>query len=191
MGELSDGDVTPAEDGEYLFEGALKGQLFEREHDFRILFGESQMRITWAENCDYTLTRDDGDSAQTAKSSFEDSQAYLSIQEAVDKQYGELEHVMVYDESARSLTVYVEAPDTASYALKSNDAEIAEAWSGVVETQTTLCKNLYAVAKTSGDVSDFTILWVFRLDSGNQYDDSDYVLRIQNGELMYNYATDS
>lgn len=193
MGEIADGDVTESGAEGFRFETETTGDLYGNEQDFNIYFGESELRITWAEVCDYTLTRGDGsaDSVQTAKTPYEESESFKAIQETVDSTYKDSKHAMVYDEESRTLTVYVQAPDASVTALRSSNAEIQDAWAKVVDAQTKLGSSLYPVAKVGGHVSTFDIIWVFRLDSGNQYTEDDYVLHIRNGELKYDYAADS
>lgn len=194
MGDIDDGDVVKSSEKGYLFESEPKGDLFGREQDFHIWFGADALRISWADGtCDYILSRGDGsaEGVKTEKTPFEESKAYKTIQETVENTYADTPHSMVYDADTSNLTIYVQAPNGASAGLQTNNEEVISAWEGLVDTQESLAEKLYTIAKVGGEVSTLDVIWVFRIDSGNQYTQDDYVLWVHNGEVKYDYAKES
>ena len=193
MGEIDEGDVVKSSAKGYLFESEPKGDLFGREQEFHIWFGADALRISWADGtCDYTLSRGDGsaEGVKTAKTPFEETKAYKTIQETVENTYSDTPHSMVYDADTSTLTIYVQAPDGSSTGLRTNNEEVVSAWEGLVDKQVSLAEKMYTIAKVGGEVSTLDVIWVFRLDSGNQYTQDDYVLWVRNDELKYDYAMD-
>lgn len=192
MGEIADGDVKGSSAKGFLFEAEPTGTLFSREQDFHIWFGAEKLRISWAEGaCDYTLDRGDGsvEGVKTAKEPFEESHAFQTILETVENSYADNEHQLVYDADTMAVTLYVEAAQNTEIGLRTKNEALIEAWEKAVETQRKFNETGYQILKVGG-AREFNIIWVFRLDSGNQYTQKDYALWIQNGEVKYDYAMD-
>ena len=113
MGEISDGIVSESQMDGYSFEAFPKGNFYGREQDFKIYFANEKLYISWADTCEYTLTRGDGsaDSVQEHRGNIEESGLLDSVISVVDSNYADFEHSVFYDEDNRSLYIYIQGMD--------------------------------------------------------------------------------
>ena len=192
-GEIKDGEVTDSEEDGYLFESEPKGDLYGNEQDFHLYFAKDKLHIMWAETCDYLLDRGDGsaESVEDYEVPFDESATYKKIEEILDENYDSLEHDMAYDEKNRELNIYFQAPDNLRAALKTQDADLLESWNNLIESMKTLSESILKVVEIGGNANGVNIYWVDKLNSENEYTQSDYVLWVRNGEVKYNCADDS
>lgn len=192
-GEIKDGAVSETKEAGYLFQSEPKGDLFGTEQDFQLYFGKEQLHIMWAETCDYVLDRGDGsiESVEDQKVPFDQTDTYAKIEEILDNNFKDTEHAMAYNKDKRELNVYFQAPDRLRAVIDTRDQSVLDSWGKLADSMTDFCNTLLTAAKISGDVDYVNIYWVDRLNSSNEYTDSDYLIWIQNGVVMYNYADES
>ena len=192
-GEIKDGEVTDSEEDGYLFESEPKGDLYGNEQDFHLYFARDKLHITWAETCDYLLDRGDGsaESVEDYKVPFDESDTYKKIEEILDENYESLEHDMAYDAKNRELNIYFQAPDNLRAALMTKDASLLESWNTLIESMKSFCESVLKVVEIGGNADCVNVYLVDKLNSENEYTQSDYVLWIRNGEVKYNCVDDS
>ena len=192
MGEIIDGDVVETKEAGYRFETSTKGDLFGNDQDFKIYFGNDQLHITWAENCDYVLTRGDGsvESVQDYTPPFDETAAYESILEVIDNYFSDFEHKVEYDKNGLALNIYVQGMDGLRNVLAKQDKDVTDAWQGVSESMCTLSDQLLTITKVGGDAYYVNIYWVDKLRD-NGYIQDDMLLWVQNGVEKYNVAKKS
>lgn len=191
-GEIKDGDVVETKEDGYRFEASPKGDLFGREQDFRIFFGNEQLRITWATSCDYTLTRGDGsaESVEDYEPPFDETSTFRSIVELIDTNYGSINHSVEYSKSDLALNIYFEGVDRLRGALKAQDSGVLSSWESIADGLCALSEQLLSVTEIGGNAYYVNIYFVDQLkDSG--YTEADRLLWVQNGRVMYDYATAS
>lgn len=192
-GEIKDGAVSETKEAGYLFQSEPKGDLFGTEQDFQLYFGKEQLHIMWADTCDYVLDRGDGsiESVEDRKVPFDQTDTYAKIEEILDKNFESTRHEMVYVKEKRELNVYFQAPDKLRTAIDTRDQSILDTWGKLKDSMTDFSNSMLTAAKISGDVDYVNIYWVDQLNSSNEYSQSDYLIWIQNGVVMYNYADES
>ena len=125
------------------------------------------------------------------KDSFEESDMYKTIEGLLDKNFDTLRHSMRYNRDEDALEVYFEAPENLKAALDTKNGSIMESWDGIVESMKTFGETLLSVVQMNGDVETVNLYWVEKLNSSYAYTANDYVLWVQNGDVMYNYADSS
>lgn len=125
------------------------------------------------------------------KDSFEESDMYKTIEGLLDKNFDTLRHSMRYNRDEDALEVYFEAPENLKAALDTKNGSIMESWDGIVESMKTFGETLLSVVQMNGDVETVNLYWVEKLNSNYAYTANDYVLWVQNGDVMYNYADSS
>jgi hypothetical protein len=125
------------------------------------------------------------------KDSFEESDMYKTIEGLLDKNFDTLRHSMRYNRDEDALEVYFEAPENLKAALDTKNGSIMESWDGIVESMKTFGETLLSVVQMNGDVETVNRYWVEKLNSNYAYTANDYVLWVQNGDVMYNYADSS
>ena len=189
MGEISDGDVIETQETGYRFESSPEGDLFGRKQDFKIYFGNEQLHITWADICDYVLTRGDGsvESVQDYKTPFDETEAFKTIVDLMDTSFPNTPHEVVYDKNGSALNLYFQAPDKSRAGLVSQNNEIMDAWQGVSDSMCNLSDQILTVTKVGGNAYYVNIYWVDKLKKG-EYTQEDQLLWIQNGVEKYNAA---
>lgn len=190
LGEIGEAEIKDAKTEGFLFEAQPKGDLFGNEQDFHIYFAPDRLRIAWADTCDYTLTRGDGsaDGVQSAKTPYEESNAFKTVVSTLDEKYADYKHSVVYDPNEMAVTMFIQAPESTSTMLKAANSDVLTAWNNLVDSMKSINSGLTPVVKLGGEAYYFNLIMVNRLDSGNQYTEEDYVLWIQNGEVKYDYA---
>ena len=125
------------------------------------------------------------------KDSFEESDMYKTIEGLLDKNFDTLRHSMRYNRDEDALEVYFEAPENLKAVLDTKSGKIMESWDGIVESMKTFGETLLSVVQMNGDVETVNLYWVEKLNSNYTYTANDYVLWVQNGDVMYNYADSS
>jgi len=191
MGEISDGIVSESQMDGYSFEAFPKGNFYGREQDFKIYFANEKLYISWADTCEYTLTRGDGsaDSVQEHRGNLEESGLLDSVISVVDSNYADFEHSVFYDEDNRSLYIYIQGMDNLRAYLAANNSDLIEAWQGVTDNAVTLSETLYDALNYY--VDHVYVCWVDTLNPSNTYAQSEILFQAENGNVKYNVIADN
>lgn len=201
MGKIADGMVQEGSKDGYSFEAFPKGDLYGREQNFKIYFGNEKLYISWADTCEYTFTRGDGsaENAQKRQESFEETGVLDTIIELIDQGFSNNEHNVVYDKDNSALSISVQFDGLRS-GLSSNDSEKRSAWDNLVNSLCEWSEKIYGAAKIPTYEKD-GIYWPYVLDvhifvvdkiktSGN-YSESEMLLWVDNGLVKYNVISDN
>lgn len=201
MGKIADGMVQESSKDGYSFEAFPNGDLYGREQNFKIYFGNEKLYISWADTCEYTLTRGDGstENAQERQESFEETGVLDTIIELIDQGFPNNEHNVVYDKDNSALSISVQFDGLRS-GLSSNDSEKRSAWDNLVDSLCEWSEKIYGAAKIPTYEKD-GIYWPYVLDvhifvvdkiktSGN-YSESEMLLWVDNGLVKYNVISDN
>ena len=201
MGEIADGKVRDSTQGDYYFEAFPKGNLYGREQDFKISFGNEKLYISWADTCEYTLTRGDGstENAQERQETFEETGVLDVIKDLIDQEFPNNEHNVVYEKEESAISISIQF-DGLRNVLVSNDSEKIAVWNNMVDSLCEWSKQLYDAAKIPTYIKD-GIYWPYVLDvhifvvdkiktSGN-YFENEMLLWVDNGLVKYNVISDN
>lgn len=201
MGEIADGKVRDGVQEDYYFEAYPKGDLYGREQDFKIYFGNEKLYISWADTCEYTLTRGDGstENAQERQESFEETGVLDTIIELIDQGFPNNEHNVVYDKDNSALSISVQFDGLRS-GLSSNDSEKRSAWDNLVDSLCEWSEKIYGAAKIPTYekdgvfwpyVFDVHIFVVDKIKTSGDYSENEMLLWVDNGLVKYNIISDN
>lgn len=192
MGIIHDGEVVESKNKDYVFETNTTGDLFTREQDFLICFSPQLLKISWADTIEYVLTRGDGsaDSVQDYRVPFEETEAYQSLVSILDRRFEKFGHELVYNKDKKTLDLFIEMPEGSRQALATKDSDLIETWNTMVDSQCELCDSMLTIVKVGKNADYVNVYFVDKLRNSNSYVDSDFLLWIQNGEVMYDYQND-
>ena len=190
-GELSDGPVTPCSDSPYLFESHPKGTFHEREHDFTIKFGSDSLYVSWSKS-EYILTREEGAAGEDEDTPFLKSELFKSLKEKLDELLAATDYSYRFDDATSTFTLYIEAPqDTRSF-LESKDTDALSRWSKLVSSMTNLGESVYEIVHMGYDrraANHMDLFVVDKLNVSNNYSKGDYLLKVSDGALIYDFAS--
>ena len=192
LGTIRDGEVTRTEESGFVFQATPIGEMFEREVDFTILFAKDQLRVMWADICDYLLRRETEDDTNSIddRDLFVKTDLYQTILETVDKRFETSGHAVVYDAENAALNIYVQAPDNSRENLNKMKDAIAETWSKLASSLSSFTEQLLPPLKMGGHVQTVNLYLVDKLNSRNEYSQDEYLIWAQNGTVLYDYAKD-
>lgn len=194
IGTIQDGVVEDSTDSEYLYEMHPKGKITpnsEADMDFLFRFDEEKMFISWGETCEYTLTRSDGSPEDEVDQTtpYDESEIYKTIVEKIDESFSSFDHKTVYNGVQKELSIYVAVPVGTRSKMESHYDVIKESWDKTVDSMEKLGESLYTIATVgygSKDVYAAYIYLVEEIKESNDYDESEIVLTIKNGNVIYN-----
>lgn len=192
MGKISDGLVSKSQQNGYSFEAFPKGDLYGKEQDFKIYFGNEKLYIAWADICEYTLTRGNGsaDSVQEHRGDLEETGILDSIISVVDSSFADFEHSVVYDKKNRALYIYIQGTDNLrDFLATTNNPDAIELWQVVTDNSVRLSKEMYDVLHSY--VDSVYVCWVDTLKASNTYSQSEVLLQTENGTIKYNVIADN
>ena len=196
MGEIADGIVQGSSKDGYFFESFPKGDLYGREQDFKIYFSNESLYISWADTCEYTLTRGDGsvENAQERNETFEETGVLDTIEDLIDKDFSGFEHNVVYDKETSSISISLQMDGLRS-ALTINDSQIVDEWEETTDLFSALSEQLYNAAKIPTYredgifipyIFDVHIFIVDKINPNASYSESEMLLWVDNGAVKYN-----
>ena len=196
MGEIADGIVQRSSKDGYFFESFPKGDLYGREQDFKIYFSNESLYISWADTCEYTLTRGDGsvENAQERNETFEETGVLDTIEDLIDKDFSGFEHNVVYDKETSSISISLQMDGLRS-ALTINDSQIVDEWEETTDLFSALSEQLYNAAKIPTYredgifipyIFDVHIFIVDKINPNASYSESEMLLWVDNGAVKYN-----
>lgn len=199
-GELSDAPVEPTEEEGYLFVAHPEGKLFSRQQAFTIYLGVEDMRVIWADgDCDYHLSRGNGDVSEADEVPDEEKESFIAVIDAVDRIFSSMEHSHRYVAENKTLYVYVAMGDGMRQKLLTglNNPDLQETWQELVEQTCTASDKLGTVLTLAvrDGMMDYskatcTVLYVETLNDANEYYAQDTLCVISNGEVMYDINDD-
>lgn len=193
IGTLEDAEVTPSERNGFHFEAFPDGKLFSVTHDFQVCFGEEQLYITWADTCEYTLTRGDGSAAvlDNPEKPFEETQLYEILMETIEQSFQDEDYAIWYDENENCVNIAIEVIGEAGKLrnlITTRNERGLELWSELVEEIEKFAGGLATIVSV-GDEPRHTVLYIVdRIHSDNEYSENEYLLRVRDGKTVYNYA---
>ena len=198
MGEISDGLVSESQQDGYSFESFPKGDLYGKEQDFKILFSNENLYISWGKVCEYTLTRGDGsaENAQERHETFEETGVMSAITDTVDNALGDHPHSVIYDKDSSSIIISVQI-DGLLNAFPSNDPEFLSRWQSLVDLMVSLDEQIYNAAIIPQYyenglwlpyVYDVHLYIVDKLNTNGEYREDEMLLWVDNGIVKYNIA---
>lgn len=191
-GELGDGIVQTSREDGYLFESFPKGTFYGSEHDFQIYFSPDRLYIAWADTCEYTLTRGYGSVEDTivTEKAFEETTTYEALDSVLREAFSDWGYQISYDEAEMEVNMYIQAPENTRTALRVN-AEAVESWRELVGSLTDVADSLHAIATVGYDGPQSSSLYIVdEINDSGRYGISEYLLLIEDGVLIYNFADD-
>ena len=193
MGEITDAVVCESTQEDFRFESTTIGNLYGREQDFRILFGTQSLYISWADTCEYTLTRGDGsaESVQEHQTTLEESGLLETMTSKIDEIYDSFEHRIVYDEDTSTVSIYIQGTQGLRTALTRGDSDLLESWQTIAEGAETISKTFYTSLSINDYAKDVYFYWVDELSENNEYSQDQILLLADNGTILYNIADSS
>lgn len=192
IGTIGNGKVEKSTDKDYLYQSEPKGDLAGREMDFSIHYSKQLLHIQWGDACDYVLDRGDGsvDSVSDYKTPLDQTEIYKKLEQILDDGFGSKGYSMSYDRDIQSLNIYVEAPANTRKNIISKYSKIKDTWEDMLSAMKEQAKDFYSVVYVTGKCEHVNMYLVDEIKDSNDYDESDYLVWVENDTLKYNYPED-
>ena len=122
---------------------------------------------------------------------FDETEVYHYIVSMLDQNFSGITHKVVYDREDSALNIFIEAPDSARELMAAENPEVVEAWDEMVDSMKAVGDPLWEIVSLTDGADYASVYIVDELKSSNEYDQSEYLLWILNGEEEYNFMSDS
>ena len=126
--------------------------------------------------------------SSSAEGSFADTEYYRMITGIIDDNFKTIDHHIGYDDDEKTMSVYFKGFQNIRLAIKLEYQEIMDLWPDAVDNMITISSSIYDMAKLVSDTKYIDVYMVDELNSLDQYDLSETLLWVRNGEVRYNFA---